>query len=102
MRSAGGAMMGETDLFREYATSGAFTLSLTRNQVQGLSLCREGAEDWLSGLQSLERKGLIARIGADGRQVRLTAPGLHTLALCRIAGLTNGPDEYIRALKKGE
>lgn len=88
--------MGDgADLFREYATSGAFTLSLSRNQVQGLSLCRGGADDWVSGLQVLERKGLVVRLGPDGRQVRLTAPGLHTLALCRIAGLTNGPDEEL-------
>ena len=88
--------MGDgADLFREYATSGAFTLSLSRNQVQGLSLCREGADDWVSGLQALERKGLIVRMGSEGRQVRLTAPGLHTLALCRLAGLTNGPDDEL-------
>lgn len=88
-------MADGADLFREYATSGAFTLSLSRNQVQGLSLCRGGADDWVSSLQVLERKGLVTRLGPHGRRVHLTAPGIHTLALCRLAGLTNGPDEEL-------
>ncbi len=88
-------MADGADLFREYATSGAFTLSLSRNQVQGLSLCRDGADDWVSALQALERKGLVTRLGPEGRRVHLTAPGIHTLALCRLAGLTNGPDDEL-------
>lgn len=90
-------MADGAELFREYATSGAFALTLSRNQVHGLSLCRGGAHDWLSGLQALERKGLVVRLGPAGRQVRLTLPGLHTLALCSLAGLTNGPDDEVQS-----
>lgn len=90
-------MADGADLFREYATSGAFTLALSRNQVHGLSMCKDGAPEWLTALSALERKGLVQRIGPEGREVRLTVPGVHALALSRLAGLVNGDADEIES-----
>lgn len=91
--------------FSEYATSGAFSLSLTRNQVSSLAMFDAGGvPDW-SGtyMAALERKGLVERFpapsdhDADKHEFRATHAGLLTAALCREAGLTNGAADPVAA-----
>jgi hypothetical protein len=90
--------------FSEYATSGAFSLSLTRNQVSSLALLEGGAHGWASNaIAALERKGLAETIpspqdyDAEAVQYRATLPGLLVTALCREAGLTNGAPDPVSA-----
>lgn len=86
--------------FQEYATSGAFTLGLTRNQVSTLDMIGSGSNRFMgSFVGALERKGLVVPVSAptwdnpDAVEHRLTHAGLLTVALVREAGLTNsGPD----------
>lgn len=86
--------------FSEYATSGAFTLSLTRNQVSSLGMLDTGMPGYF-GHQgaALERKGLAEAVPAptpsnpEAVEWRATHAGLLTAALCREAGLTNGPPD---------
>lgn len=91
--------------FSEYATSGAFSLSLTRNQVSSLAMLDPGGvPDWTGTyMAALERKGLVERFpaptdhDADKYEFRATRAGLLTAALCREAGLTNGAVDPIAA-----
>lgn len=91
--------------FSEYTTSGAFSLGLTRNQVSALALLEDGATaEWTSSvMSSLERKGLVERVPAptdfnpDKFEFRMTRAGLLTSALCREAGLGNGPPDPVAA-----
>ena len=84
--------------FSEYTTSGAFALTLTRNQVSSLGLIEGGAPHYTSSyMVALERKGLCERVAAPTEddperiEFRPTLAGLLTASLCREAGLTNGP-----------
>lgn len=89
--------MQQNTRFSEYATSGAFSLSLTRNQVSSLAMLDRGsAFDWTSSVMAgLERKGLVERVSAPTDwspariEFRATRAGLLTAALCREAGLSN-------------
>lgn len=90
--------------FSDYVTSGAFSLTLTRNQVSALSLLEGGMEPYLGNLMAaLERKGLAEKVAnptehdPDHTETRATLAGLLTLALCREAGLTNGPADPLAA-----
>jgi DNA-binding MarR family transcriptional regulator len=91
------------DRFSEYATSGAFSLTLTRNQVSALAMLDEGsAPDYTANMMAaLERKGLVERIPApadhreDNIEFRGTRAGLLTAALCREAGLTQGARDAV-------
>ena len=77
--------------FSDYVTSGAFHLSLTRNQISALALTAVG-DGGYAHADALERKGLCQRVPAaygDGEEVRLTAAGALCLSLLAEAGLTN-------------
>lgn len=83
--------------FSEYATSGAFTMSLTRNQVSSLAMLDGGLPQWGStAIAGLERKGLAEPIAdpdidcPERIEYRATLAGLLTARLCKEAGLTNG------------
>jgi hypothetical protein len=88
--------------FQEYATSGAFSLGLTRNQVSTLDMIDRGAHQHVATfVGSLERKGLVEAVPAptvhnpDAVEHRLTQAGLLTVALVREAGLTNAAPDPI-------
>lgn len=88
--------------FQDYATSGAFQISLTRNQVACLSMGEydERLAYGSSALQALLRKGLLSKLPAhpdDGvySELRPTIAGLHVLKLCGLAGLTNAEADPI-------
>lgn len=87
--------------FADYTTSGAFSLSLTRNQVSALAMLEGGDSGYMgTALAALERRGLaepVANPGdlreADRVEMRATRAGLLVAALVREAGLTNGPPD---------
>jgi hypothetical protein len=84
--------------FQEFVTSGAFTLTLTRQQVAQLSMLAQGQE--IFGAAALFRKGLADEaqrpdIGPDHVQYRATPAGLLVAALCHRAGLTNGGENAL-------
>ena len=92
--------------FAEYATSGAFSLALTRNQASSLAMLADGGHAPLalygqSG--SLERKGLVEILPhptehqPDACEYRPTHAGLLLAALLREAGLSNGPPDPVAA-----
>jgi hypothetical protein len=96
--------------FSDYVTSGAFSLTLTRNQISELALFVEGGERCIRGASSaLERKGLIEAIpsGVEANplheqddqlfQFRMTGAGALVLSLLAQAGLSNsGTDALAR------
>lgn len=82
--------------FQDYATSGAFQITLTSNQVSCLSMGHydERLAYGSSALQSLMRKGLLEKVAANpddfhGDDLRPTFAGLLVARLCQLAGLTN-------------
>jgi len=96
--------------FQDYATSGAFQVSLARNQVAALAMAVGGLKDQFAGLSvaALVRKGLLVPVLAQPgsfadatdpvrMEYRPTAEGLHVAALCGLAGLTNGAPEPLAA-----
>ncbi len=90
--------------FREYVTSGAFKLTLSRNQVSALSMASATGEMAGHGgtFSSLDSKGLteLIRSKDGGLEVRLTEAGVFALKLVRLAGLVNGdPDPVAEELK---
>lgn len=100
-------MTAETAKFRDYVTSGAFKLSLSRSQVSALAMVAETGEIGFGShtLSALHNKGLVTSIRAeDGRaEFRLTEAGVFALKLVRMADLTQGaPDteaEELAALR---
>jgi hypothetical protein len=89
--------------FAEWTTSGAFALSLTRNQVQGLAMLEGGSEDWTAGFMgALERKGLAERLphptssDPDRFELRPTLAGLLNIALLKQAGLVKGSTDAVQ------
>lgn len=86
--------------FADYTTSGAFSLSLTRNQVSALTMLEGGDRGYLgTALAALERRGLAEVVSdpeagdLDRVEFRATRAGLLVAALVQEAGLTNGnPD----------
>lgn len=87
--------------FQDYATSGAFQLSLTRRQVAELGqvLSDPLRACYVGGCaDALLRKGLLVAITGAPQglasqtppEYRPTLAGLHVAALCRIAGLSQG------------
>jgi len=85
--------------FSDYVTSGAFNLSLSRNQIGELAMLADGPASYVSRAEALERRGLIEAIPAAGQtefhgdtiEYRLTAAGLLVVQLIHAAGLTNSP-----------
>lgn len=87
--------------FSEYATSGAFTLGLSRNQVSTLAMIVGGNGPGYFGpaTAALERKGLVEAVASpkswnqENVEYRPTFAGLLTASLIREAGLTNQPPD---------
>src|ERR1700748_2654393 len=84
--------MGANERFAEYATSGAFALTLTRAQVSQLAIMADGGDVYAP--HALLRKGLADELprpdlGEDRSEVRATRAGLLAAELCAEAGLTN-------------
>lgn len=85
--------------FSDYVTSGAFNLSLSRNQIGELAMLGEGPASYVSRAEALERRGLIEAIPAkvysdfqsDMIEYRLTSAGILVVQLIHAAGLTNSP-----------
>lgn len=83
--------------FSDYVTSGAFNLSLSRNQIAQLSMMADGPETFVHRGESLERRGLIEAMPRrtehdyqdEALEYRLTAAGLLTVQMLHAAGLTN-------------
>lgn len=97
--------------FSDYVTSGAFSLTLTRNQISELAFAAGGERRLFGVTGSLERKGLIEPINArsekdaefepDEQHIewRLTSAGALTLSLLAQAGLSNaGADVVAREI----
>jgi hypothetical protein len=85
-----------SNLFREYVTSTAFKLSLSKVQIECISQIDQIGGSWmmLSTYNALAAKGLVERIapatGADhpaGCSVRLTDAGRAVITLLKLAGL---------------
>lgn len=89
----------EQDRFRDYTTSGAFSMSLTRSQVAALSLvaCTGEACSHAGTFHSLHTKGLVTTIRADdgGLETRLTEAGVYALKLVTMAELVQGPQDPV-------
>ncbi|RUM97894.1 hypothetical protein EET67_09755 [Pseudaminobacter arsenicus] len=93
--------------FSDYVTSGAFSLTLTRNQISELALAAGGERRIYGASASLERKGLIEPVASrtednplheqDDQQIeyRLTGAGGLTLALLAQAGLSNSGTDVL-------
>lgn len=83
--------------FAEYATSGAFSISLTRRQVSNLALLAQlDTTASIPGADPLERKGLMTTLPAADDNTgfgmsHITPAGLLVAQLCALAGLTNAP-----------
>lgn len=81
--------------FSDYVTSGAFSLTLTRNQIAGLGQLNADGAGYVHNAATLERKGLIEilprpdRWQEDRTEFRLTRAGLLCLAMLGEAGLSN-------------
>lgn len=95
--------------FSDYVTSGAFSLTLTRNQISELSFAMGGERRVFGASASLERKGLIEPVHArveenplheqdeQSLEWRLTGAGALVLSLLAQAGLSNsGSDALAR------
>jgi hypothetical protein len=79
-----------SDQFREYVTSGAFSLQLSRRQIELLSALDQTDKGYalLSTANALIDKGLCERVRlADGMHFRLTEAGRAVIPLLKIAGL---------------
>ncbi|TIX20090.1 hypothetical protein [Mesorhizobium sp.] len=93
--------------FSDYVTSGAFSLTLTRNQISELAFAAGGERRLFGVTGSLERKGLIEPINArpekdpefepDEQHLewRLTSAGALTLSLLTQAGLSNAGSDIV-------
>lgn len=87
--------------FADYATSAAFSLSLTRPQAEVLTALADSDHTWLiyyshnvPTLRRLERKGLVTYNGFDKAAPwshSLTEAGLHVAALVKLAGIARRP-----------
>lgn len=94
--------------FQEFVTSGAFTITLTRQQVAQLSMMAQGQDVY--GASALFRKGLADEasrpdIAPDRTEFRITPAGLLVAQLCYRAGLCNAgenplADEIVRLQSK--
>jgi hypothetical protein len=96
-------MSAGTAKFRDYVTSGAFKLSLSRSQVSALAMVAEtGAIDFGSHtLSALHNKGMVTSIRAanGSAEFRLTEAGVFALKLLSMAELTQGaPDPVAEEL----
>lgn len=89
--------------FSDYVTSGAFSLSLTRNQISLLSMAVGGGIGATAATAAaLERKGLIAPLAGPNHGLRdecaseewrVNAAGILVVSLLAEAGLVNGGED---------
>lgn len=95
-------------LFQDYATSGAFNISLSKGQVSALAMAvGRGDSGGFGHTAALVRKGLLAPITGKASpwpmssetrpEYRATAAGLHVASLCRMAGLSQGEGDVVGA-----
>lgn len=83
--------------FRDYVTSTAFALSISRRQIECLCHVDQLGHSWLSlpTYRALEHKGLVERTTESqhssldnfGTTVQLTEAGRHVIPLLKLAGL---------------
>lgn len=82
--------------FRDYVTSTAFALTISRRQIEFISQLHYLGDSWLllSTFDALARKGLVERVRNDhndqitsGATVRLTEAGRAVVPLLKLAGL---------------
>lgn len=87
------------DRFKEYSTSGAFNLSLSRAQVSALAMIAETGDSAMGAhtYRALHHKGLVADIRGPqgGIEYRLTPAGVYALKLVRLADLVQGDPEPV-------
>lgn len=82
--------------FRDYVTSTAFVLTISRRQIEFISQLHQFGDSWLllSTFDALARKGLVERVReakddthTTGTTVRLTEAGRAVVPLLKLAGL---------------
>lgn len=80
--------------FKDYVTSTAFALTISRRQIEAISMLHKYGKTWLllSTIDALRRKGLVERVDAlgdefAGQYVRLSEAGEAVVPLLRMAGL---------------
>ena len=82
--------------FRDYVTSTAFALTISRRQIEFISQLHQFGDSWLllSTFDALARKGLVERVRSDhndqiatGATVRLTEAGRAVVPLLKLVGL---------------
>lgn len=89
-----------SDLFRDYVTSSAFVLTLTRRQCEVLDAIDQGVMPWgfshaVPAIKALERRGLVLHVYPATPSHITTEPGKLVAQLVRMAGLShvNLPDK---------
>ena len=89
------------DRFRDYATSGAFNLALSRAQVSALAMIAEHGYAAMGShtYRALHHKGLVTEIrgAAGGWEYRLTPAGVYALKLIRLADLVQGDPDPVES-----
>jgi len=78
--------------FKDYATGTAFSMTLSKPQIECLWQIEQTGGSWtiLTTSYALQRKGLIERrfdADSDRMQLRLTEAGVALLPLLKLAGL---------------
>ncbi len=81
--------------FRDYVTSTAFALTVSRRQIECISQLQQFGDTWmlLTTFGALERKGLVERVKAPTEDAyfstvaRLTEAGQAVVPLLKLAGL---------------
>lgn len=78
--------------FKDYVTSTAFALTISRRQIEAISMLHQYGETWLllTTIDALMRKGLVERVKEPqehGQYVRLSEAGRAVVPLLKLAGL---------------
>jgi hypothetical protein len=79
--------------FKDYVTSTAFALTISRRQIEAISMLNQYGETWLllTTIDALMRKGLVERVKDEqqdcGQYVRLSEAGRAVVPLLKLAGL---------------
>ena len=82
-----------SNAFRDYVTSTAFALTISRRQIEAISMLHKYGECWLllTTIDALIRKGLVERVAektdCGGGYVRLSEAGRAVIPLLKLAGL---------------
>lgn len=80
--------------FTDAVTSGAFTLTLSRQHIGTLASAARGESLWGNTAAALFRRGLVDEVArpdmsAERTEYQITAQGAQVLQLCAAAGLVN-------------